>query len=163
MEPFFVGDRSPCPVPNDPSFALRSGQIVCCQIDTRTTLEGYSARAGDPSFWRDPSLSPDKWNTAIRPAVVLQAEVDKRTLLWTIQVICIGRGALISTEANIVPISSSPTNGSVMPSPTWPFSDSYCYAFPQPMKFFCYPGEVFLISSYIQTETANSTYLGSTC
>jgi hypothetical protein len=152
MRPFFVDDRSPCPVPNDPNFALRPGQIVCCQIDTRTTLEGYNARAGDPSFWRDSSLSPDKWNTAIHPAVVLQVEVDKQTLLWTIQIICIGRGALISTDANVVPISPSPTNDSVTPSPAWPFSDSYCYAFPRPLKLFCYPGQVFLIPSYLQRK-----------
>ena len=143
MGPYFAGDPSPCPFPDGPNFTLQPGQkIVCCQIDARTTLEGYSARAGDPLFWRDPSLSPDEWNTTIRPAVVLQAEVDKRTLL---QVICIGRGTLVSTEANVVPISPSPTNGCVTPSPTWSFSDSYCYAFPRPLKIYCYPGEVFIL------------------
>ena len=41
-----------------------------------------------------------------------------------------------------------------------PFSDSYCYAFPQPLKLFCYPVEVFLIPlHYIQTEAANLTHL----
>jgi len=75
----------------------------------------------DPLFCRNLSLSPDEWNTTIRPAVVPQAEVDKRTLLWTIQVVCIGRDTLIFTEANVVPISSSPTNGSVTPSPTCHF------------------------------------------
>ncbi|KIM84488.1 hypothetical protein PILCRDRAFT_384823 [Piloderma croceum F 1598] len=148
-------DRSPCPVPNDPTFALRPGQIICCQINARTTLEGYSARAGDPSFWRDPSLSPDTWNTVIRPAIVLQVEIDKSTKLWTVKVICIGRGTLTSTDANMVSISSSPTNGSVTPSPAWPLSDSYCYAFPRPQKFFCYPGEVQPITSPWTLSTAD--------
>ncbi|KAG2051274.1 hypothetical protein BDR06DRAFT_591079 [Suillus hirtellus] len=35
---------------------LCPGQIVCCQIDVRITIEGYSARASVPLFWRDPSL-----------------------------------------------------------------------------------------------------------
>jgi hypothetical protein len=134
-------------VPNEPAFPLRSGQIVCCQADVRTTLEGYSARAGDPSFWRDPSLSSDKWDTPVRPAVVLNVEMNKRTKLWTVEVVCIGRGALPSTHLNVVPISSLPAEGSVTPSPVWPLSDSYCYIFPRPMKFFCYPGEVQPVAS----------------
>jgi len=140
-------DASPCPVPNESSLPLHPGQIVCCQVDVRTTLEGYSARAGDPSFWRDPSLSPDKWNTAVRPAVILRVERDNRTMLWTVHVVCIGRGALSLADANAVPISSSHTECSVATSPAWPLSDSYCYIFPRPMKFHCYPGEVRPVAS----------------
>ena len=59
----------------------------------------------------------------------------------------------------MVPISSSPTNGSVTPNPTWPFSDSYCYAFPQPMKFFCYPGEVQPVTSPWMLGTSDVNFL----
>jgi hypothetical protein len=69
----------------------------------------------------------------------LGVEMDKRTMLWTVKVVCIGRGALSSTDTNIVPIFSSPAEGSVTPSPAWPFSDSCCYIFPRSMKFLCYP------------------------
>jgi len=126
---------------------LCPGQIVCCQIDVRTTLEGYSARAGDPLFWRDPSLSPAKWDTAVRPAVVLRVGIDERSKLQSIVVVCIGQGVLSSTDMNVVPISSSPTEGSLTPSPAWPLSDSYCYIFPWLMRFVCYPGEVQPVSS----------------
>lgn len=153
---------APCPIPNDPSFSVCPGQIICCQADVRTTLEGYSARAGDPSFWRDPSLSPEKWNTAIRPAVVLDVELDKRTLLWAIKVVCIGRGALSSTAINVIPISLSPAMDSVTPVPTWPLSDSYYYVFPRPMTFLCYPGEVIYIVSQLRLINANLICPGST-
>lgn len=139
---FPIGNPSPRPVPNDPTFVLRPGEIVCCQTNVRTTLEGYSARAGDASFWRDPSLSPEKWNTAVRPAVVLDVGINKRTKLWFVHVACIGRGVLSSTDGNVVPISPLSSQDSVTPSPSWPLSDSYCYIFPRPMKFLCYPGEV---------------------
>ncbi|KAG2119118.1 kinase-like domain-containing protein, partial [Suillus discolor] len=114
---------------------LCPGQIVCCQIDVRTTIEGYSARAGDPLFCRDPSLSPEKWDTAVRPAVVLRVGIDERSKLQSIVVVCIGQGVLSSTDMNVVPISSSPTEGSLTPSPAWPLSDSYCYIFPRLMRF----------------------------
>jgi len=148
-----------CPVPNDPIFPLRSGQIVCCQADVRTTLEGYSARAGDPSFWRDSSLSPERWNTVVRPAVVLNVEIDKRTMLWSVHVACIGRGALSSTSPNVVPISPLPAKGSVTPNPTWPLSDCYCYIFPRPMKFLCYPGEIQSVASTWTLSTADIDHL----
>jgi hypothetical protein len=93
---------------------------------------------GDPSFWRDPSLSPDKWDTAVRLAVSSASK-------W-ISGLCSGPSKLSvsdeghsSTDTNIVPISSSPAEGSVTPSPAWPFSDSCCYIFPRSMKFLCYP------------------------
>ncbi|KAG1863690.1 kinase-like domain-containing protein [Suillus subluteus] len=121
---------------------LCPGQIVCCQIDVRTTLEGYSARVGDPLFWRDPGLSPEKWDTAVRPAVILWVGTDRRSKLPSIVVVCIGQGALSSTDMNVVPISSLPVEGSLTPSPAWPLSNSYCYIFPRPMQFLCYPGEV---------------------
>jgi hypothetical protein len=151
-----IDNPSPYPVPNYPTFNLCSGQIICCQTDARVTLEGYSARAGDPSFWRDPSFSSG--NTAIRPAVVLSVEMDKWSSLWSIKVICIGRGVLSSADANVVPISSSPVNGSVTPTPTWPLSDSYCYIYPRPMKFFCYPGEVLLLCSRPETKRTNNLF-----
>ncbi|KAG1847532.1 kinase-like domain-containing protein [Suillus subalutaceus] len=118
---------------------LRPGKIVCCQIDVRTTLEGYSARVGDPFFWRDPGLSPEKWDTAVRPAVILWVGTDRRSKLPSIVVVCIGQGALSSTDMNVVPISSLPAEGSLTPSPAWPLSNSYCYIFPRPMQFLCYP------------------------
>ncbi|KAG2119123.1 kinase-like domain-containing protein, partial [Suillus discolor] len=127
--------------------SLCPGQIVCCQIDVRTTLEGYSARAGDPLFWWDPSLSPEKWDTAVRPAVVLRVGIDGRSKLQSIVVVCIGQGVLSSTDMNVIPISSSPTEGSLTPSPAWPLSDSYCYIFPWLMRFVCYPGEELHIPS----------------
>ncbi|KAG1902947.1 kinase-like domain-containing protein [Suillus fuscotomentosus] len=119
-----LSDSLPGPLICVDTIPLCPGQIVCCQIDVRTTIEGYSTRAGDPLFWRDPSLSPEKWDTAVRPAV-----------LQSIVVICIGQGVLSSTDMNVVPNSSSPTEGSLMPSPTWPLSDSYCYIFPWLMQF----------------------------
>ncbi|KAG2119145.1 uncharacterized protein F5147DRAFT_648196 [Suillus discolor] len=72
---------------------LCPGQVVCCQIDIRTTLEGYSARVGDPLFWRDPGLSPEKWNTAaVCPATVLWVGIDNQSELQSIVVVCIGQG-----------------------------------------------------------------------
>ncbi|KAG1902983.1 kinase-like domain-containing protein [Suillus fuscotomentosus] len=136
-----LSDSPSCPLTCVDTISLCPGQIVCCQIDVRTTLEGYSARAGDPLFWRDPSLSPEKWDTAVRPAVVLRVGIDERSKLQSIVVICIGQGVLSSTDMNVVPISSSPTEGSLTPSPAWPLSDSYCYIFPWLMRFVCYPGE----------------------
>ncbi|KAG2345119.1 kinase-like protein [Suillus weaverae] len=130
------------PLIRDDTFPLCPGQIICCQINVRTTLEGYSARAGDSLFWRDPSLSPEKWDTAVRPAVVLWVGIDRLSELQSIVVVSIGQGALSSTDINVVPISSSPAEGSVTPSPAWPLSDSYCYIFPRLMQFVCYPGEV---------------------
>ncbi|KAG1857268.1 kinase-like domain-containing protein [Suillus tomentosus] len=127
---------------------LCPGQIVCCQIDVRTTIEGYSARAGDPLFWRDPSLSPEKWDTAVRPAVVLQVGIDRRSKLQSIVVVCIGQGVLSSTDMNVVPISSSLTESSLTPSPAWPLSDSYYYIFPWLMRFVCYPGEIQPVPSH---------------
>ena len=101
-----------------------------------------SARAGGPSFWQDPSLEPDTWNTALRPAIVLQVEIDKWIRLWTVKVMCIGRGTLTSADANMISISFSPTSDSVTPSPAWP------------QKFFCYPGEVLIVPFCLQTETS---------
>lgn len=140
-------DSPLCPLICVDTIPLCPGQIVCCQIDVRTTLEGYSARAGDPLFWRDPSLSPAKWDTAVRPAVVLRVGIDERSKLQSIVVVCIGQGVLSSTDMNVVPISSSPTEGSLTPSPAWPLSDSYCYIFPWLMRFVCYPGEELHIPS----------------
>jgi hypothetical protein len=146
-------------VPNNSPLTLRPGQIVCCQTDVRTTLEGYSARAGDPLFWRDPSLSSEKWDTSVRPAVVLSVEMDEGTKLWSVRVVCIGRGTLSTTDSNVVPISPLPAEGSVTPSPVWPLPDSYCYTFPRPMKFLCYPGEVLVLSHPTQKGGTNSINL----
>lgn len=68
--------------------------------------------------------------------------IDERSKLQSIVVVCIGQGVLSSADMNVVPISSSPTEGSLTPSPAWPLSDSYCYIFPRLMRFVCYPGEV---------------------
>lgn len=132
----------PRPLVSVDTIPLRSEQIIYCQIDLRTTLEGYGARAGDPLFWRDPSLSPEKWNTAVRPAVVIWVGINERTKLQSIKVVCTAQEALSPADMNVVPISSSPTEGSLTPSPTWPLPDSYCYIFLRPMQFVFYPGEV---------------------
>ncbi|KAG2354572.1 hypothetical protein BDR07DRAFT_1429024 [Suillus spraguei] len=142
----------PRPLVSVETIPLRPGQIFA----------GYSARAGDPLFWRDPSLSPEKWDTAVCPAVVLWVGIDGRTLLQSIKVVCIGQGALSPADMNVVPISPSPTQGSLTTSPAWPLSDSYCYIFPWPMEFVFYPGEELYMPSLIQTRKVNLICLGPT-
>jgi len=85
--------------------------------------------------------------------------MDKWTKLWTVKVVCIGRGALPSTHPNVVSISPLPAEGSVTPSPAWPLSDTYCYIFPRPMKFLCYPGEVQPVASPWMVSTGDVNLL----
>ena len=128
---------------------LSPGQIICCQIDPRTSVEGYSARAGNPEFQRDANLTRQSWNTAIRPAVVLEVKREYPGP-WVVQVASIGQGDpnLLGDEVTFVPISPSRANGNVVPSPAWPVPNTYCYVFMYPTIFRCYPGEV-LYSSYL--------------
>jgi len=133
-----------CPKPGTTEPPLSPGQIICCQIDPRTSVEGYSARAGNPEFQRDANLTRQRWTTAIRPALVLEVERDKYSGLWTVQVACIGQGDpnLLGDEVIFAPISPSRADGNVVPSPAWPVPNTYCYVFMYPTIFYCYPGEV---------------------
>jgi hypothetical protein len=149
--PSSTGDPLRGPVLNEPTFAFLSGQIVCCQADVRTTLGRVQRPSGR-------SLILARSESLIRQmgySSVLSVEMDKRINLWTIKVFCIGREALPSTHPNVIPISSLFAEGSVTPSPAWPLSDSYCYIFPRPMKFFCYPGEVQPVASPWMLSTAD--------
>ena len=47
------------------------------------------------------------------------------------------------------------TEGCVTTNPAWLLSDAYCYIFPRPMKFHCYPGEVIYIPTHPQTGKKN--------
>jgi hypothetical protein len=117
-----------CPRPERTDAPLSQGQIVCCQIDPRTSLESYGARAGNPEFRRNANLTRERWRTAIRPAVVLEAEQEEYPGLWRIQVACVGQGDpnLLGDEVTFVPISSR-GHGNFVPSPAWPVPNTYCY------------------------------------
>jgi len=119
------------------------GQIVCCQIDLRTSLEGFSARAGNPDFYHDPDLTRMRWGTKIRPAVILKTELRSQGI-WMVWVACIGQGnpSALGNKISFVAITSTPTEGSVVPNPTWQVPNSYCYVYMYPTLFYCYPGEV---------------------
>ena len=133
-----------CPKIDATSFPLTSGQIVCCQVDLRSSLEGFSARVGNLDFWHHPDLTRKRWGTKIRPAVILSVKQDTKRGLWMIQVACIGQGdpSLLGNAVSFVPITSLPTDGSITPDPTWRVPNSYCYVFMYPTVFYCYPGEV---------------------
>ncbi|KAG1752310.1 uncharacterized protein EDB91DRAFT_510269 [Suillus paluster] len=108
------------------------------------TVEGNSARA------------------AVRPAVIFWIGIDRYTNLWSINLVCIVKGTLSSTDINVVPVSSSPTEGSMTSTPAWPLSDFYCYIFPRPMKFLCYPGEELKANTNVLFKKFNNNTLEKT-
>ncbi|KAF8524723.1 kinase-like domain-containing protein [Gautieria morchelliformis] len=52
-------------------FTVEVGQLCYIRILPTLTLEGYTGRRKDPSFYDDPSFSEELWNTRSRPAVIL--------------------------------------------------------------------------------------------
>ena len=67
-----ISDSPPCPLHSDSTYFFNTGDIVCAQAHVRTTPDGYSDQAWNPSFYRDLDLSPEKQDTVIRLAVVIE-------------------------------------------------------------------------------------------
>ena len=130
------------------------GQLVHVQIVPRTSIEGYSMQAVDPSYWHDPSLSSDEWRTFARPAIVINSAFDQSSSLYKILVVSLGRG-IPAEGTHILPVSTplSVQGGAVVPEPAWPMPETYCYAFPRATWFYCLPGQVWIVhlKSHMQT------------
>ncbi|KIM38474.1 hypothetical protein M413DRAFT_242165 [Hebeloma cylindrosporum] len=50
------------------------GDLVLVQINPQTSVEGYTLRDDNSSYWADPSLSGDSWKCLFRPAVILSTK-----------------------------------------------------------------------------------------
>jgi hypothetical protein len=105
-------------------------------------------QAGDPSYWRDPSLSSsrDEWRTRRRPGIVIGTHFDRRSLTHKIKVVSLGRGTP-TKGMQIIPVcaglpSQPPlvvSGDAIVPDPAWKMPDTYCYAFRRPPVFHCLP------------------------
>jgi hypothetical protein len=127
---------SPCPV--------EIGQLVYVQLLPRLTIEGYTARAVDPSYWHDPSLSGEAWQMSMIPAVVLQITQVDDGARHVIKVVSLMRGSpSVDRIQNAVPL---PVKDMSIPPDTLPLlEDVYCYAFPRVNTFVCNPDQVWCL------------------
>jgi casein kinase I family protein HRR25 len=118
----------------------------------RTSIEGYSLQ-GLADLWRDPSLSSEEFATSARAVIVIDTNFDRTTSLFKIQVVSIGQGTPVKPAIPATGVSG-PISLSTYPSqplargqtvvlgPDWPMSDTYCYAFPRALWFYCLPSQV---------------------
>jgi len=112
------------------------GQLVYVQVLPRMTIEGYTARTIDPSYWDDPSLSGEEWRTSIIPAIVLQIKQFKAGARQSIKVIPLSRGPLLIDARHAVPLQIEDT------SMLLTLPDVYCYSLPGVYTFVCDPDQV---------------------
>jgi hypothetical protein len=114
---------------------VQPGQLVYVQLLPRLTIEGYTAQAGDPSYWHNPDLSARYFPTKVRPAVVLQVLLDTNGY-YTIRVVAIGRRRPpIPAIGSAIRITDKISDSNAVIIPGWPVEDAYCYAFPRSAKF----------------------------
>lgn len=138
----------PPPPPNLPepitTRLTEPGQLVYVQVLPRTTIEGYSSQAGDPSYWHDPDLSTDYWITRPRPAIVLDTSFSACGY-HSIKVAPIRRGPPVADPmtGSVVKIVNTPytTGSDDIHILHWPLDDTFCYAFPCPDTFVIIPQE----------------------
>lgn len=132
--------------PGNSEYPVEVGQVVYVQIISQTSIEGYSMQAGDPSYWNDPTLSSEEWRNPARPAIVIDSSFDKPSSLYKIRVVSLGRGTPANNTINLAVSALPPSpvleGDAIVPEPSWPMSDVYCYAFPRATWFYCLPGQV---------------------
>jgi hypothetical protein len=144
------GPSAQCPV--------EIGHLISLQIVTRVSIEGHSLQGlADP--WHNPSLSSRHWPTSVRPVIVIDTTFDEASSLFKIQVVSIGQGtpdklatpaAGVSGHIAISNLSSPNGEQAVVLQPAamytvrklWPLPNTYCYAFPRALWFYCLPNQV---------------------
>jgi len=122
----------PCPV--------ELGQLVYVQLLPRMTIEGYTARANDPSYYDNPSLSGEEWQMSMLPAVVLGVTQVDDGARHIIKVVPLVRGppSIDAAQDSV----SLPIQDMLIPTDAFSsLEDVYCYSFPRVNTFVCDPDQ----------------------
>ncbi|KIM74543.1 hypothetical protein PILCRDRAFT_828099 [Piloderma croceum F 1598] len=149
-EPNMVSVGTPASYPISPKSApcpVELGQLVYVQVLPRMTIEGYTARALDPSYWDDPSLSGEEWRTSIIPAIILQISQVENGARHIIKAIPLRRGpSSIDVAQDAVPLRVN--DMSIPTDALSPLEDIYCYSFLRVDTFVCDPDQTDPVPTY---------------
>ncbi|KAF8593846.1 kinase-like protein [Ceratobasidium sp. AG-I] len=152
-----------------PSPPVEIGQLIVAQVMSAVSIEGCSAQAGhEGSYIHDTSLTSQEWSTLPKPGVVIDVGWDSRARLYNFTLVAVGQpqqgiGALDLPNVPIVGPKSGDTKlGDAILSvePNWPLEHSYCYAFKNPVTFYCLPSQV-PITAFWRTNASGAALLGS--
>ena len=114
-----------------------AGDLVLVQIESRTSVEGYTLSENNSSYLIDPTLSGEFWKCPYRPAVILSTNKKKE-----------GRYAFL-----LVPLTTSSFEGAIslkeigvtLPSSLLNLS---AYVFPRAIEILCLHSQVGLRISF---------------
>jgi len=111
-----------------------AGDLVLVQINLQTSVEGYTLRDDNSSYWPDPSLSEAAWRIPFRPAVILST-TEKEEGRFSFLLVPLANGtpgdALSLREIGLDGLPNSLSNLSA-------------YVFPRAMEVHCFPSQVHL-------------------
>lgn len=112
---------------------MQPGEIVYVELLPRISIEGYTGRAGDASYWNDPELSTEYWNTKARPAIILEANQHG------LRVVPITLKQPVGTKVVKITNLTSEYDENTIFLPGWPFKTAYAYSFPRSILIFPLP------------------------
>ena len=109
-----------------------AGDLVLVQINLQTSVEGYTLRDDNSSYWPDLSLSEASWRIPFRPAVILST-TEKEEGRFSFLLVPLANGTpgdgLSLREIGVDGLPNSLSNLSA-------------YVFPRAMEVHCFPSQV---------------------
>ena len=131
---------------------IERGDIVQIRLLSALSIEEYVENdIGNPSFIHDPSFKSSEWQNSALPAIVLNVYWNAEYRLYLVSVVAIAQweegSALPSTLPSIPILSAEPDIHTphierISTQPTWPWKDTFCYAFQRPAYFYLLPSQV---------------------
>ena len=135
-----------------PPTPIKIGDVVQIRLLSALSIEEYvENNNANPSFIHDPSFKSSEWQNSARPAIVLSVYWNAEYRLYLVSVVAIAQweegSALPSTLPSIPILSAEPDIYAphierISTQPTWPWKDTFCYAFQRPAYFYLLPSQV---------------------
>ena len=118
------------------------------------SIEEYTENekgSGNPVFIHDPSFKGSEWHNPALPAIVLNVSWNEHYRIYRFSAVAIAQweeGPVLPSTVPPIPILSAepdihtPQIERISTQPTWPWKNTFCYAFQRPARFYCLPSQV---------------------
>ena len=135
-----------------PPTPIKRGDVVQIRLLSALSIEEYvENNNANPSFIHDPSFKSSEWQNSALPAIVLSVYWNAEYRLYLVSVVAIAQweeGYIPPNAVLSFPILSAepdihtPHIERISTQPTWPWKNSFCYAFQRYARFYCLPSQV---------------------